>query len=81
MLQLVNKLFFLFALVFAQNAFSGASNVSTIRGKVITFDEKKVKLQVGKKSVYVARSSIKVPNLKVGQDVESVSKNNFQKKK
>lgn len=78
---MVNKLLLLFGFIFAQNAFSGASNVSTIHGKVITFDEKKVKLQVGKKSVYVARASIKDSELKVGQDVESISKNNFQKRK
>jgi len=78
---LVTKYLLLFGLIFAQNAYSGASNVSTIHGKVVSFDEKKVKLQVGKKSLYVARSSIKDTELKIGQEVASISTNHFQKRK
>ena len=80
-LPLRTKSLILLMLLVSPFAYSGMAPFSVIKGKVITFDDKKVKLQVGKELVYVPRASIEEKNLKEGVEVESISKNEVQEKK
>lgn len=62
----------------SQNAFSAAAEYSYIKGKVVSFDAKKVKLQVGAKTVYVNRNTVDEKNLKVGNEVQSKFKTPYK---
>jgi hypothetical protein len=45
---------------------------SIVRGKVLSFDERKVRLKVGAGSLFVSRDSIDEKTLKLGAEVESI---------
>lgn len=57
----------------ASPARAGMGPVSTIRGQVLSFDERKVRLRVGNSAIFVARDTIDERSLKVGASVDSVS--------
>jgi len=52
---------------------AGMGPVSTIRGQVMSFDERKVRLRVGNSAIFVARDTIDERSLKVGASVDSIS--------
>jgi hypothetical protein len=52
---------------------AGMGPVSTIRGQVLSFDERKVRLRVGSSAIFVARDTIDERSLKVGAQVDSIS--------
>jgi hypothetical protein len=52
---------------------AGMGPVSTIRGQVLSFDEKKVRLRVGNSAIFVARDTINESALRIGAQVDSVS--------
>ncbi len=52
---------------------AGMGPVSTIRGQVLSFDERKVRLRVGNSAIFVSRDTIEERALKVGAEVDSVS--------
>jgi hypothetical protein len=61
------------ALYFPGLAFAGMGPVSTLRGRVVSFDEKKVRLKVGRTLLFVDRDTIDERSLKIGAEVDSVS--------
>jgi hypothetical protein len=60
-------------ILFAFPARAGMGPVSTIRGQVMSFDERKVRLKVGNSAIFVARDTIDERSLKLGAQVDSVS--------